>query len=274
MIGRKFAVLTMSLLTAGFAGAGPFFFTTGAPDGLMGAASRPTGSGVEIEAADDFLLTSPTLITSATFTGLLPTGASLSSIMGVTIEIYRVFPNDSTNPPSGNVPTRVNSPSDVEFDDRSSGAANMTFGASLLNSTFTTANSVLNGINKIPNQFTGGEGAVRGEEVQFNVTFTTPFNLPANHYFFVPQVQLSNGNFYWLSAPDPNTVNPFSPDLQAWIRNGNLAPDWLRIGTDITHQGPFNMSFSLSGTTLPEPSTFVMLGLALSAMGLLRRFRS
>jgi hypothetical protein len=34
------------------------------------------------------------------------------------------------------------------------------------------------------------------------------------------------------------------------------------------------MSFSLAGTTLPEPSTFVMLGLALSAMGLLRRFRS
>ena len=33
------------------------------------------------------------------------------------------------------------------------------------------------------------------------------------------------------------------------IRNDNLAPDWLRIGTDITLQGPFNASFSLSGET-------------------------
>ena len=28
-----------------------------------------------------------------------------------------------------------------------------------------------------------------------------------------------------------------------------LAPDWLRIGTDITGQGPFNAAFSLSGET-------------------------
>ena len=38
-------------------------------------------------------------------------------------------------------------------------------------------------------------------------------------------------------------------DLQSWIRNDALAPDWLRIGTDITGQGPFNAAFSLSGET-------------------------
>jgi hypothetical protein len=27
-----------------------------------------------------------------------------------------------------------------------------------------------------------------------------------------------------------------------------LAPDWARIGTDITQQGPFNATFSLTGT--------------------------
>ena len=27
-----------------------------------------------------------------------------------------------------------------------------------------------------------------GEEVQFTVNFATPFDLPADHYFFVPQV--------------------------------------------------------------------------------------
>ncbi|HEU5313186.1 MAG TPA: hypothetical protein VFU08_05110, partial [Candidatus Udaeobacter sp.] len=61
------------------------------------------------------------------------------------------------------------------------------------------------------------------------------------------EVGLSSGNFLWLSAPRP--VNPpiFVGDLQSWIRNDNLAPDWSRIGTDITHEGPFNASFSLSG---------------------------
>ncbi len=42
---------------------------------------------------------------------------------------------------------------------------------------------------------------------------------------------------------------PLTLDLQSWIRNDALAPDWLRIGSDITGQGPFNAAFSLSGET-------------------------
>jgi hypothetical protein len=38
-------------------------------------------------------------------------------------------------------------------------------------------------------------------------------------------------------------------DLQSWIRNDELAPDWLRIGADIVGAGAFNASFSLSGET-------------------------
>jgi len=107
---------------------------------------------------------------------------------------------------------------------------------------------------------------VTGQEVQFNVTFSTPFDLLADHYFFVPQVELSDtGSFFWLSAPKPIVVpgTPFPPgstDLQAWIRNENLAPDWLRIGTDIVGGTPaptFNMTFSVSGETIPEPSTML-----------------
>jgi hypothetical protein len=51
-----------------------------------------------------------------------------------------------------------------------------------------------------------------------------------------------NGDFLWLSAFKPIVApgTPFMPDLQSWIRNDALAPDWSRIGTDITHQGPFN----------------------------------
>ena len=43
----------------------------------------------------------------------IPAGVSLSSITGVEIEFYHVFPKDSVNPPSGNVVSRTNSPSDV-----------------------------------------------------------------------------------------------------------------------------------------------------------------
>jgi hypothetical protein len=97
-----------------------FSFSTGNPDGLMAMASRPSnGSQIEIEAADDFVTTLTTTIDNATFTGLIPAGALLSSVQQVDVEIYRVFPLDSTIPPSGHVPTRVNSPSDNALDFRS-----------------------------------------------------------------------------------------------------------------------------------------------------------
>ena len=77
------------------------FFSTGNPDGLIGTASRPASAGkVEIELADDFVLTGETAITSATFTGLLPTGAPLSDVKDVVVEIYRVFPKDSNTIPN------------------------------------------------------------------------------------------------------------------------------------------------------------------------------
>ena len=282
MIRQRAMVVALGAILVSGAPAlgGPFFFSTGDPDGLMATASRPSSAGkIEIESADDFVLTSPTILNSATFTGLLPLGAPLSNIVDVRIEIYRVFPADSdvnrtSGPPvfsTDRVPTRVNSPSDVELDDRSASANNLTFTSQLISSTFTASNSVLNGINPKPNVKTGGEGSVTGEEVKFNVTFSTPFSLPADHYFFVPQVQLSSGDFFWLSAPRP-IVPPGTPfpagftDLQEWIRNENLDPDWLRVGTDIVGGNPaptFNATFSLSGQVVPEPSS-----LALTSIGL------
>jgi hypothetical protein len=113
-----------------------------------------------------------------------------------------------------------------------------------VNSSFAVANSVVNGINPSPNQLTGGEGPVTGAEVTITVTFNPPISLPADHYFFRPAVSATSGDFLWLSA-----AAPVAPDLETWIRNDNIAPDWLRIGTDITGQGPLNASFSLSGDT-------------------------
>ena len=120
-------------------------------------------------------------------------------------------------------------------------------------------------------QFTGGEGAVTGEEVRFNLTFTTPLTVGADHIFFRPEVGLTNGDFLWLSAPKPivSPGTPFAADLQSWTRNdgaGSLAPDWERIGTDVTNQGPFNAAFSISGETVPEPSSLLLLGTGLSLL--------
>ena len=229
---------------------GTFSFSTGLPDGKLAAASRiPGGALIEIEAADDFITTKDqTIITAASFWGLLPN--PLPAVEHVAVEIYRVFPLDSVNPPDGRVPTRMNSPSDVAFDTRSSEDGQLTFTATNLGA-FTAANSVLNGINPSPSQTTFGEGPRSGIQVRFDVIFATPFNLPPGHYFFVPQARLDGGNtFFWLSAPRNPAL--FTPNLQAWIRNANLDPDWLRIGTDIIGGDPaptFDMAFSLAGAT-------------------------
>ena len=106
-----------------------------------------------------------------------------------------------------------------------------------------------------------------------------------DHYFFVPQVQLSNGGqFYWLSASRPVSgagTTPFPPgtaDLQAWTRDAMLNPDWLRVGTDIvdTVNMPvaptFNTASSLNGNVVPEPASIVGIIIGLGYIGY-RRWR-
>ena len=236
----------------------PFLFSTGSPDGQIATLSRTASTGkLETETADDFVTTLPTNITDASFIGLLVGGATPANVRDVEIELYHVFPVDSANPPDGRVLARANSPSDNNFAAADGALGQLTFTTTALNPSFHAFNSVVNGINPLPNQFTGGEGPVTGQEVQFNVHFNTPFSLDANdHIFFRPEVDLGNaGDFLWLSAPKPISLppgTPFANDLQTWTRTdgaGALAPDWERIGTDVTHQGPFNASFSLTGTS-------------------------
>jgi hypothetical protein len=281
MSSRLCIAFSLAALLSVPAAANPFFFSTGNPNGLMAVATRPSSSPgkFEIEAGDDFVLTAPhTIINSATFVGLLTNGSTVGQVR---VEVYQIFPKLSdvartSGPPTFStpqVPTRVNSPSDVELEDRDTASGNLTFTTTALG-TFMANNSVQpGGIHPKPGQTTGGNGAITGMEVQFNVTFTTPFTLPADHYFFVPQVEIvePGGNFFWLSAPKP-IVPPGTPfpagftDLQAWTRDQFLDPDWLRVGTDIVGGSPaptFNMTFSLSGTAIPEPSSCLLFGSAL-----------
>jgi hypothetical protein len=253
-----------------------FSFSTGVPDGRIATISEPGNAhngNVEYESADDFVLTAETKLRSASFTGLLSGGAKLKDVKNVVVEIYRVFPNDSnvgrtSGPPTfrtSQVPTRVNSPGDNALTTRDSGHRQLTFKTHVLSQSFTALASV-SSVDKISLR-SAGNGAVTGKEVEFDVTFGKhAIDLPAGHYFFVPQVGLAKkaaagAHFLWLSAPrpivPPGTVfPPGNTDLQSWMRdNPPLAPDWLRIGADIIGGTTFNATFKVSGRTVTSTPT-------------------
>jgi hypothetical protein len=260
--------------------ADPFTFSTGAPDGKIATLSRPASSGVlETETADDFALPSATRLTQASFYGLIPSGTPLSAISRVEIEFYHVFqfhPEDSdfgrtSGPPTFSTvhsPTRVNSPADNEITaaTRDSAAGTINFTASQVSPAFRVNNTVVNNIKGLDEggPLTGGEGPADGEEVLITANFIAPVELPGDTYFFRPEVELSSGDFLYLSAA---RLPP--PDLQSWIRpHDGIFPDWLRIGTDIVGGVQFDAAFSVTGDA-PEPASLSLLGAALAGMGIL-----
>src|SRR5436190_24375394 len=98
----KGAGLALGLLAGTSVWSEPLSFTTGNPDGLMGAASRRASPGkLETETADDFILQQTTVINRATIVGLVPAGTKAEDVKEVEVEVYHVFPLDSAFPPSG-----------------------------------------------------------------------------------------------------------------------------------------------------------------------------
>src|SRR5262249_13013755 len=146
------AALTLSVCLTTPLWASTFFFATGSPNGQLGALSRrPSPGKIETETADDFLVSDTTVITHATIFGLLPLGKPLNQIRDVEVEVYHIFPEDSdvdrtSGPPTfstPNVPTRVNSPSDVEISTatRQKTAGTLAISAQVLSSNFVVSNT-------------------------------------------------------------------------------------------------------------------------------------
>jgi hypothetical protein len=289
---RSIAMLSLACVAAATA-SGADLYNNLTPNDLMAVASRPDStSGFEIEAGDDFVLGTRSSVTSASFIGLIvnPPGVT-GTISEIDAEIYRVFPLDSavgrtSGPPTFStpqVPTRVNSPSDVALDSRDSAmSGQLSFTSTVLTGTFSALNSIQpGGIHPLPGVSTGGDGPITGQEVEIDVTFTSPFDLAAGHYFFVPQVLLSDGaQFEWLSASRPISgagTTPINPDLQAWTRDANLEPDWLRVGADIVGGATpptFNLAFKLDGTSsVPEPGPLGLLAIGMLGLITARRHR-
>src|SRR5438128_1327089 len=82
---KKTTVGALALaLLASQTSAASFSFSTGDPDGKIASLSRPSSPGrIQTETADDFMTTQTVVISQATFTGLLPSGADLASISDV-----------------------------------------------------------------------------------------------------------------------------------------------------------------------------------------------
>src|ERR1700684_2929066 len=112
MYSQTYQIVMIAALLAAPISADTIFFSTGNPDGKIAVASRPDSAGpIEIEAGDDFVLTSDTSLRSATFTGRFTGNEAVGQVR---VEIYRVFPLDSdvgrtSGPPTFStdlVPTR------------------------------------------------------------------------------------------------------------------------------------------------------------------------
>ena len=205
----------------------------------------------EIEAADDFILTSTTTLTSATFTGLVPQNASVADVV---VEIYRVFPKDSdvtrtSGPPTFStpqVPTRVNSPSDAAFASRDNAGAELVFPpATSAPSPLPTACSRAASIPS-PTRH-GRQRPVTGDEVQFDVSCSRPVFCWTPGSLFRAAGSTFHRRFSLVvgAQADHGRRHAFLAGSAGLDRDEDLDPDWFRVGTDIVGgQTPptFNMT--------------------------------
>jgi hypothetical protein len=232
-------------------------FDTGAPDGSVAAQSgaRLGFTYTGFSTADDFILLNDSFVSGGTFTGLITPPIAFTDIVNVTIGIYSVSPTDAfgnPNPsPGGLLATRASASGQITYTRESSDVD-------------TATRTVPTATRPIP--FFGG-----GLTIDF--AFPDPILLPAGHYFFSPQVVVTNvvpgppepGSFYWLSAPWP--VGDPATDYSASFRgNGDIGPPfWIPLSYAL-QDGPYNTSFSLRGEATPEPASAWLILASLAAI--------
>mmetsp|Transcript_31080 Transcript_31080/g.52333 ORF Transcript_31080/g.52333 Transcript_31080/m.52333 type:complete len:283 (-) Transcript_31080:561-1409(-) len=241
-------------------------FSTGNPDGRF--ASNIQIDGPEWESADDFKLCYPTNLYSGSVYVLLPNNVNpLTHIGQGAFEIYRIFPLDSA-PFDNLVPSRTNSPSDVDLGPKSrdTSSGSLRVFARLVRTPYSVSKSVFRRMFKKPaNVTTGGDGPLSGTLYEFDFVFTTPISLPAGRFFAVFQLNYTPAARAWAAFP-PVAVSAAGPvaesgDLQSWGRKRgttaitNIFNDWERFGTDVVGGGvKYNIAFSLTGCISTDAS--------------------
>ena len=186
-----------------------YSFSTGDPDGKMATASSPGQRGSSRSRRPTISFSrqrprSPARPSPASSPGT-------RSVSNVPVEIYRVFPTIRTRAaPAGRQRSRLPRRRPARIRHRMShlAADAATGGLQVRDNRHGILHRAQLGAagwhQSQTGQFTGGNGPVTGEENDFSMSFTNDLLLPANHYFFVPQVgHGSDGNFLWLSAPRP-----------------------------------------------------------------------
>ena len=283
MTHARFAIsVAVDRLASRHAGGGgtPFSFSTGNPDGKMATATRPdTGAPFEIESADDFVLTHSTSITSATFTGLLPDEAPLSDVGEVVVEIYRVFPKDSdAGPADRHFSTRKCRRGSIRLPMSHSLTATQRSGL-----TFTPRRGERPSPRPTPCSRAASIPSThihrrqrsrhrRGSAVRRNVHH--PVRPPRRPLFLrAPGAALGRRLSCGCrrrsrSARTARRSRPGSPTCRAGpAMTGHRARLAARRHGHRPTRAPFNAAFSLTGTVVPEPSTWAMMLLGFAGLG-------